>query len=157
MREEEQTRPWALTLLQAMRLAAFGLALAALLLSQGRCAAAGEARTVIPMGRAVGIKLFSDGVLVVGLADVPGQAGSAAPARACGLKQGDIITHINDTQVDTIEQVREVLQDLEGDQMSIRAMRGTSRSSPPPRRSPATTEPISWGPGSGTPWPASAP
>ena len=124
MREEEQTRPLALTLLQAMRLAAFGLALAALLLSQGRCAAAGEARTVIPMGRAVGIKLFSDGVLVVGLADVPGQAGSAAPARACGLKQGDIITHINDTQVDTIEQVREVLQDLEGDQMSIRAMRG---------------------------------
>ena len=79
MREEEQTRPWALTLLQAMRLAAFGLALAALLLSQGRCAAAVEARTVIPMGRAVGIKLFSDGVLVVGLADVPGQAGSAAP------------------------------------------------------------------------------
>ena len=125
MREEEQARPWALTLLQALRCAGLCLALAAVLLGLGRSAAAAQAeRTVVPMGRAVGIKLFSDGVLVVGLADVPGQEGSAAPAKTCGLKQGDIITHINNTQVDTIEQVREVLQDLEGDKMSIRAMRG---------------------------------
>ena len=125
MREEEQARPWALTLLQALRCAGLCLALAAVLLGLGRSASAAQAeRTVIPMGRAVGIKLFSDGVLVVGLADVPGQEGSTAPAKTCGLKQGDIITHINNTQVDTIEQVREVLQDLEGDKMSIRAMRG---------------------------------
>ena len=125
MREEEQARPWALTLLQALRCAGLCLALAAVLLGLGHSASAAQAeRTVIPMGRAVGIKLFSDGVLVVGLADVPGQEGSAAPAKTCGLKQGDIITHINNTQVDTIEQVREVLQDLEGDKMSIRAMRG---------------------------------
>ena len=76
-----------------------------------------------PMGRAVGIKLFSDGVMVVGLAQVPGETGAAAPAKDCGLRQGDIITHINSTQVDTIEQVREVLQDLEGEDMSIRAIR----------------------------------
>ena len=125
MREEEQARPWALTLLQALRCAGLCLALAAVLLGLGHSASAAQAeRTVIPMGRAVGIKLFSDGVLVVGLADVPGQEGSTAPAKTCGLKQGDIITHINNTQVDTIEQVREVLQDLEGDKMSIRAMRG---------------------------------
>lgn len=76
--------------------------------------------TLVPMGQAVGMKLFSDGVIVVGLSDVAGQG----PAEDCGLKQGDIITHINSVQVDTIEQVRDVLQDLEGDQMSIRASRG---------------------------------
>ena len=78
---------------------------------------------VIPLGKAVGIKLFSDGVLVVGLSEVTGPTGDTSPARACGLRQGDIITHINDTQVDTIEEVRSVLQDLEGDKMSIRALR----------------------------------
>lgn len=47
-----------------------------------------------------------------------------APAKDCGLKEGDIITHINSEEVDTIEQVQSLLQNLEGDQMSIRCLRG---------------------------------
>lgn len=86
--------------------------------------AASTVRTVIPVGRAVGIKLFSDGVLVVGLSEISTDRGSAAPAKECGLKEGDIITHINSEEVDTIEQVQSVLQDLEGDEMSIRCLRG---------------------------------
>lgn len=134
MREEEQAQPWSPAALPVLRVAALCLAAALLLLNLGGRAEAAEAvpalampggqKMVVPMGRAVGIKLFSDGVLVVGLAEVPGQGGAAAPAKTCGLRQGDIITHINDTQVDTIEEVRDVLQDLEGGQMSIRAMRG---------------------------------
>ena len=131
--------PWAGELLQAVRAAAVCLLAGLLVLSvTGRARAAGpggeEARTtaafgtgermVVPLGRAVGIKMFSDGVLVVGLSEITGEAGSCAPAKDCGLRQGDIITHINDTQVDTIEQVQSVLQGLEGDRMSIRAIRG---------------------------------
>lgn len=86
--------------------------------------AASAARTVIPMGRPVGIKLFSDGVLVVGFAEVPTGEGKAAPAKECGLRAGDIITHINSAEVDTIEQVQTLLQELEGEQMSIRCLRG---------------------------------
>lgn len=81
-------------------------------------------RMVVPMGRAVGIKLFSDGVMVVGLSEIAATDGASAPAKTCGLKQGDIITHINETEVDTIEEVQAVLQELDGDQMSIRAIRG---------------------------------
>ena len=132
MREEEQGRPWTgvLLLLRGLvLLAAVALVLPGLGVRPASAealpamASAEGARMVIPMGRAVGIKLFSDGVLVVGLSDVTGQAGETSPARSCGLRQGDIITHINDTQVDTIEAVRAVLQKLEGDQMSIRAIR----------------------------------
>ncbi len=86
--------------------------------------AASGVRTVIPVGRAVGIKLFSDGVLVVGFSEIPTETGAAAPAKSCGLKAGDIITHINSEEVDTIEQVQTLLQDLEGDKMSIRCLRG---------------------------------
>ena len=79
--------------------------------------------TVIPVGRAVGIKLFSDGVVVVGTSEVATDSGNVDPARACGLKEGDIITHINATEVDSIEEVSALLQQLQGQTMSIRAIR----------------------------------
>ena len=81
-------------------------------------------RTVIPLGRAVGIKLFSDGVVVVGLSEISTQQGAQAPAKDCGLQEGDIITHINSEEVDTIEEVREILQEVGDRQMSIRCLRG---------------------------------
>ncbi len=84
---------------------------------------ASQARTVIPVGRAVGIKLFSDGVVVVGTSEVTTTAGNVNPAKDCGLKEGDIITHINSTEVDSIEEVSALLQTLEGRAMSIRAIR----------------------------------
>ncbi len=86
-------------------------------------AARASAATVVPVGRAVGIKLFSDGVIVVGTSEIVTQDGAVNPAKACGLKEGDIITHINSTEVDTIEEVSALLQELEGETMSIRAIR----------------------------------
>lgn len=86
--------------------------------------AASDVRTVIPMGQPVGIKLFSDGVLVVGFSEILTENGQAVPAKDCGLREGDIITHINSEEVDTIEQVQSLLQELEDDQMSIRCLRG---------------------------------
>lgn len=78
---------------------------------------------VVPLGRAVGIKLFSDGVLVVGLSDLDTQAGQASPGRSCGLKAGDVITHINGQEVDTIEQVQSILKE-DGDQpLTLQACR----------------------------------
>lgn len=88
----------------------------------------GQVRTVVPLGQAVGIKLFAQGVLVVGLSDITTQEGPVSPARACGLQAGDVITHINDDPVNSIEQVQTVLQDLEGDEMELTVLRDeTSR------------------------------
>ena len=99
-----------------------GLLLAAVLMLWPTIAQA-QAATVVPVGRAVGIKLFSDGVVVVGTSDIATDEGNVNPAKACGLKEGDIITHINSTEVDTIEEVSALLQELEGETMSIRAIR----------------------------------
>ncbi len=98
---------------------ALGLLVTAVL--PGHAYAAG--RSIIPVGRAVGIKLFSDGVVVVGTSEVATQSGKVNPARECGLKEGDIITHITATEVDSIEEVSALLQQLEGESMSIRAIR----------------------------------
>ena len=146
MKAEQQTRPWAvgplcITALVLTVSAAFfslyGTGQAAVQAMSGageetavaawsvRTAAPSEiaGRQVVPMGRAVGIKLFSDGVMVVGFSEIATEEGRSAPARDCGLKEGDIITHINSTEVDTIEEVQALLQELEGATMSIRAMR----------------------------------
>lgn len=82
-----------------------------------------DAVSVVPVGRAVGIKLYSDGVVVVGTADIDTSQGPVNPARECGLREGDVITHINSTQVDTIEQVSALLQRLEGQPLRIQAVR----------------------------------
>ncbi len=82
-----------------------------------------EIRKVVPVGRAVGIKLFSDGVLVVGFSQIPAAGGNTAPAKECGLREGDIITHINASEVDTIEEVQAEIASLAGEEMSIRAIR----------------------------------
>ena len=79
---------------------------------------------VIPLGRAVGIKLFSDGVLVVGLSPVETGAGACYPGRDCGLKAGDLITHIDGEEVDTIEEVQALVTQGEGEPLTIQAMRG---------------------------------
>ena len=104
---------------------------AAMLLGGGGAAAAetepvngsSEVRMVVPVGRAVGIKLFSDGVMVVGFSQIPSAGGNVIPARSCGLKEGDIITHINAAEVDTIEEIQDQLAAIGGEKMSIRALR----------------------------------
>ena len=101
MQEEQKQRPWLQALprlfLLALALAVLTMALPAQAASKAGAAreaesekASGGTRKVIPMGRAVGIKLFSDGVMVVGLADVdttaplarrPATAATATPQR----------------------------------------------------------------------------
>ena len=88
------------------------------------CAGVDAGGEVIPLGRAVGIKLFSRGVMVVGLTDVATEDGAESPARACGLRTGDIITHIDGQQVDSIEQVQSLLQSTGGEELAIQLTRG---------------------------------
>ena len=77
-------------------------------------------RTVIPLGKAVGIKLFAAGVLVVGLAD------GDTPARTCGLRQGDIITAMDGTAIDSTEQVQSLLAEAAGQETTFTVRRGSS-------------------------------
>ena len=79
---------------------------------------------VIPLGCAVGIKLFSQGVLVVGLSPIETSSRSVSPGRTAGLKTGDVITHINGQEVNTIEQVQALLKKLGGQKLTLRVLRG---------------------------------
>ena len=72
-----------------------------LLSIQPAWAASGE-RTLIPLGKAVGIKLFADGALVVSVND--------SPAKSSGIAVGDLLLKVNDTKIESTEQLQEFLQ-----------------------------------------------
>lgn len=86
-------------------------------------AMASEGRFVVPLGQAVGIKLFSDGVVVVGMSAIETDVGSTEPAKDAGLKVGDIVTHINGTEVDTIESVQELVKETKDQPLALAVMR----------------------------------
>ena len=71
--------------------------------------AQGGTRQLIPMGKAVGIKLFADGVLVVATSDL--NAGERSPAEDCGLKEGDLILRINEEEIQSTEHLQSILQE----------------------------------------------
>ena len=73
-------------------------------------AARAEERMLVPVGHTVGLKLFSDGVMVVGLGEVESRVGSATPGADCGLQVGDVIEQLNGTEVDSSAQFARLLQ-----------------------------------------------
>jgi stage IV sporulation protein B len=85
-------------------------------------------RYVYPVGKTVGIKLFSDGVLVIGTSDIKTQNGDISPAKACGLQEGDIITHINSKEVNSIEDVQEIVQQTAGGALDMQILRDNTES-----------------------------
>ena len=54
---------------------------------------------VVPVGRAVGIRVECDGVLVSALAEVETTEGVVCPAREAGIRPGDRITALNGARV----------------------------------------------------------
>ena len=67
---------------------------------------ADEERQLIPVGKAVGIKLFADGVLVVSVSPVQGTEETRSPAKECGLKEGDILLTFNGEKIRSTEHLQ---------------------------------------------------
>jgi len=96
-----------------------GFFAAAMLSAVPARAAAEPVRELVPVGQPIGVKLFSDGVLVIGLSD-----GENA-AKQCGLKEGDIITAVGGESLDTIEQLRACLNANGAAEAALTVRRGS--------------------------------
>ena len=82
-------------------------------------------KMLIPIGHTVGIKLFSDGILVVGLSQLETAQGQAAPARECGLEVGDLILQADGTEVRSTEHFQALVQEEAGKPVMLQVKRGT--------------------------------
>lgn len=66
---------------------------------------------VMPSGRAVGLYINSDGIMVLGTSEIVGKDGLNYEPAANILMAGDYIYKVNDSNVDNIDDVIEVLQE----------------------------------------------
>jgi stage IV sporulation protein B len=74
---------------------------------------------LVPCGTPFGIKMLTNGVVIVGLADIKTASGTANPAAVAGLKVGDIITAINGKEVNTNAEIIETVTNSEGKELAF--------------------------------------
>ena len=79
------------------------------------------------LGTPFGIKIYTDGVMVVGINNVEGEGGESSPAKDAGLKLGDLITSINGQTVLTNEEVAAIIEKSDGENITLNITRNGSK------------------------------
>lgn len=74
---------------------------------------------VVPIGKVIGLKLYTNGVLIVGMTEIDGEK----PYEYTGLKEGDTILEINNTEIDSIEKLKEVVNKSNGEELELKYLR----------------------------------
>ena len=74
---------------------------------------------VAPLGIPFGMKMYTNGVLVVNISPVDTANGYISPAEKCGIKIGDTIISINNKKVYTNEDVAEIIENCESSEVSV--------------------------------------
>ncbi len=69
---------------------------------------------VIPVGKIVGLKLYTDGILVVGKEDEYSKV---------DIKEGDIITEVDGKEIKSIKDLKKILKSSEGKEINIKYLR----------------------------------
>lgn len=80
--------------------------------------------TVIPLGNAIGMKLYTKGVLVVGMSQINTENNEKKkPYENCGIEQGDTILAINNNEIENTDELIEEVNKSNGNPISIKYMK----------------------------------
>lgn len=85
-----------------------------------------DSEKVFVSGKSFGIKLYTDGVIIVGTKDISIDGQIVNPTKEAGLQVGDVIISINGTRVYASDEVEEILNDNNGQSYTIRVKRDGS-------------------------------
>lgn len=75
--------------------------------------------TVIPLGNSVGLKLYTSGVLVVGMTEIEGQK----PYENTGIEEGDMIVEINQKEVTCTSELLACVSSSNGENLNVKYIR----------------------------------
>ncbi len=75
--------------------------------------------TVIPLGNSVGLKLYTSGVLVVGMTEIEGQK----PYENTGIEEGDMIVEINQQEITSTSELLSSVNSSKGKSLDIKYIR----------------------------------
>lgn len=77
-----------------------------------------------PGGTPIGIKISTDGLLVVAFSDIENQSGkTVSPAQECGINIGDIILEANNVKIKSSEELIKIINEEKGKPINLLVMR----------------------------------
>ncbi len=80
--------------------------------------------SVVPLGNVVGLKLYTNGVLVVGMSEIEGLDNKKyKPYENSGIEEGDMIIAINEKTVTCTSDLLEIVNKAKGNNLSIQYVR----------------------------------
>lgn len=82
-----------------------------------------ERRYVVPSGSLFGIRLYTNGVVVVGTDEVATKDALINPAKEAGLQQGDIIVKVDGEKISSNAQISQAIQNSDGKVLKFSIMR----------------------------------
>ena len=82
---------------------------------------------VVPVGKIIGLKLYTDGVLVVGKSEIEDINNNLIkPYENIDIKEGDTILSINEEKVESIDNLKEIVNESKGKDLNITVLRNGS-------------------------------
>lgn len=79
---------------------------------------------VVPIGKVIGMKLYTNGVLIVGMSQVENMENElVSPFVDCDIKEGDTIVKVNDTEIENIDNLKNVVNKSNGQNVLLTLVR----------------------------------
>lgn len=103
---------------------AAAIALAVVLALSGATALAAEGKMLVPVGRAVGIRLEADGVMIVGIPDTCADGETPSPSKKVGLRAGDVIVRVGKAEIKTGDELKAAVKNSGGKTVALQVRRG---------------------------------
>ena len=75
--------------------------------------------TVIPLGNLIGLKLYTSGVLVIGMTEIEGKK----PYENSGIEEGDMIVEVNNKEVTCTAELISSVNEAKGEDLNIKYIR----------------------------------
>lgn len=79
---------------------------------------------LVPGGTPFGIKMLTDGVMVIGIGNVTTSEGICSPATAAGIKLGDIVTSVDGEEVASNGDIKDIIAHSRGKSVDVSVKRG---------------------------------
>lgn len=82
---------------------------------------------VVPVGKIVGLKLYTNGILIVGMSEIEDANNTLVkPFDNLDIKEGDTILKVNETEIDSIENLKEEVNNSKGENLDLTLLRDGS-------------------------------
>lgn len=86
-----------------------------------------EDAKVVPVGKVIGLKLYTNGVLIVGMSEIEDENNKLSkPYELSDIKEGDTILEINNQEVENISSLKKIVNNSNGENLELKLLRGGS-------------------------------